>query len=56
MESDYKEPKPKLSFELDREEPSKNKKNLWLKIKKFFTQGPEGPDSQYWEDRDPSDW
>ena len=56
MESDDdREPKPKMSLELDQEKPPQ-KKGLWRKIKEFFTQGPEGRGSEYWRDRDPSDW
>jgi len=54
MESDHKEPKPRLSLELDQEEPPK--KTLWQKIKDFFTQEPEGKGSEDWRSRDPSDW
>ncbi len=52
MESGHKNLQPKISSKLDQEKPPK-KKGLWQKIKDFFTQG---SDSQYWEDRDPSDW
>ncbi len=38
MKSNGKEPKPKMSLELDQEKPPK-KKSLWQKIKEFFTNG-----------------
>ncbi len=53
MESDDKEPKPKVSLELDQEKPPK-KKGLWQKlldrIEELRKEEEEG------ESRDPSDW
>ena len=54
MGSGENKPQLRMSLELDQEKQPK-KKWLWRKIKEFFTQGPEGPDSQYWKNRDLTD-
>ena len=52
MGSGENKPQLRMSLKLDQEKPPK-KKWLWRKIKEFFTQG---PDSQYWKNRDLNDW
>jgi len=51
MESDYKKLKPKLSIELEQENPPQ-KKSLWQKIKDLHTQRPEGESSEDWRNRE----
>ena len=54
MESDHKEPKPKLRLGLDQEKPSNKKKGILKKIKEFIINGLEKRASG--EGRDWGDW
>jgi len=54
MESDDKEPKPKMSLELDQEKPPK-KKGVWQRILEVLEEEAR-KGREEGESRDPSDW